>query len=108
MGEDKLCSLVQLKIGNVVYLCSRVISPNKVLIKEKSHPLGPALFRSFDGFLTGNCPEEGLPEHSEGLPALSPEEVPLSLAAVYTPRLQVAGGRHDERTPAGRGPSPKP
>lgn len=47
--------------------------------------------------------EEGLLEHSEGLPVWSLKEMPSSLAAVCTPGLQEAGGRHDESEPAGDG-----
>ena len=52
--------------------------------------------------------EEGLLEHSEGLPEQSLKEVPWSPAAMFKSGLWVAGGHHDEKATVGDGTSPQP
>lgn len=51
--------------------------------------------------------EKGPLEPSAWLPALGLKEVPLGLAPLSTPGLQVASGRHAERAPARDPPSPQ-
>lgn len=109
--DGKVCIIMLFgSVQNLeIYLYSKVaILPTEVPVKEKKPtPKDLHFFILLMGSWQVTVSEEGPLEHSEGLPAQSLQEVPLSPAAVCTPELQVAGGCHGKRMPAGDGPCPQ-
>lgn len=90
------------------YLYSRVaIAPTEFPVKKKPKKQPTPKDLHFSILLMDSwqvtVSEEGPLDYSEGLPVWSLKEVPSSPAAVCTPGLQEAGGRHDESEPAGDG-----